>query len=64
MCFQDSVVKCNPNPGGVDDDTLIICDDIGNPLKQQSSVMFSVRLSTHRLQATDKILNITVWVNT
>ncbi|PVD30464.1 hypothetical protein C0Q70_09730 [Pomacea canaliculata] len=61
---QDSVVKCNPNPGGVDDDTLIICDDIGNPLKQQSSVMFSVRLSTHRLQATDKILNITVWVNT
>ncbi|KAL8621290.1 hypothetical protein ACOMHN_008115 [Nucella lapillus] len=57
---QDRDVTCRP----VEEvDTLILCDDIGNPLKQNSSVTFQLILS-NRITALDKLLNITVWVNT
>lgn len=58
---QDSDVKCLPDE---EDDTLIVCDDIGNPLKTSSSITFKVKM-TNKLAATQsKQLNITVWVNT
>ena len=59
-CCQDGDVKCLPVE---DDDTLIVCDDIGNPLKQDVSVTFTLKLS-NRISSSDKELNITTWVNT
>lgn len=57
---QDKDVKCRPAEG---DDTLIICDDIGNPLNQNNMVTFTLRIS-NRLAFSDRQLNITTWVNT
>ena len=53
-------MKCLPVE---DDDTLIVCDDIGNPLKQDASVTFMLKLS-NRISSSDKELNIITWVNT
>ena len=59
-CRQDVDVKCLPVE---DDETLIVCDDIGNPLQQTSSVTFTLTLN-NRISSSDKQLNITTWVNT
>ncbi|KAK7477071.1 hypothetical protein BaRGS_00031657 [Batillaria attramentaria] len=57
---QDSNVKCTDVD---DDETLIVCDDIGNPLRTDNTVSFQVRLS-NRIESTSDVMNITVWVNT
>ncbi|KAK7110878.1 integrin alpha-PS1-like [Littorina saxatilis] len=58
---QDGVdVKCLPQEG---DDTLIYCNDIGNPLKKGSSVTFTLKLN-NRIQSSEQLMNITTWVNT
>ena len=53
-------MKCLPVEG---DDTLVICDDIGNPLKQGSTAEFTIKLK-NRISSSDELLNITTWVNT
>lgn len=59
--FQDSPVKCSALE---EDKTLIVCDDIGNPLKKGKLVSFVLKISSNRLLPTEDSLNITTWVNT
>ncbi|XP_059166885.1 integrin alpha-PS1-like isoform X1 [Physella acuta] len=48
-----------------DDDTLIVCDQIGNPFRQNSRVYFIIKLSVpSNLSETNDVYNITTWVNT
>ncbi|XP_076467548.1 integrin alpha-PS1-like [Babylonia areolata] len=57
---DDRDVRCRPVK---DSDTLILCNEIGNPLKQNSTVNFKLTLN-NKITASSDILNITTWVNT
>lgn len=45
--------------------TLIVCDQIGNPLRRDKAVHFTLKLNVPQsLVEANEIYNITAWVNT
>ncbi|ESO84557.1 hypothetical protein LOTGIDRAFT_168627 [Lottia gigantea] len=54
-------VKCQPDTGNK---TLITCEEIGNPLPQDKTVIFKIKMDAHDLEASRDVLELVVWVNT